>query len=90
MVLVEKSLSGVQGIHSQGSRRVHASDSAETSGVSRAASTPEMIMICTDCKGQDDACLRCDGYGVLCDVCGESPDACQCADGEEGELEDTD
>lgn len=54
-------------------------------------------MICPDCRGvcYDGAegqpmCFRCDGHGVLCDVCGESPDACQCADGEEGELEDTD
>lgn len=41
-------------------------------------------MECPDCNGLGEGgvderpCFRCDGAGELCDVCGESPDACIC------------
>jgi hypothetical protein len=28
-------------------------------------------MICPDCSSEDPDCLRCDGTGSVCDVCGE-------------------
>lgn len=31
-------------------------------------------MECPDCHGNDDECLRCEGIGTLCDVCGEASD----------------
>jgi hypothetical protein len=32
-------------------------------------------MICPDCGGEDEGCLRCNGSGTVCDVCGEATEA---------------
>jgi hypothetical protein len=29
-------------------------------------------MICPDCNGEDPECLKCEGCGSVCDVCGEA------------------
>jgi hypothetical protein len=34
-------------------------------------------------------CLRCDGTGQVCDVCGESEAACTCNEEENGEVVNT-
>lgn len=28
-------------------------------------------MFCPDCQDSDTPCLACDGYGHICDICGE-------------------
>lgn len=40
----------------------------------------QQLSDCPDCYGQEtsEGCLRCDGTGTICGVCGESLDVCGC------------
>jgi hypothetical protein len=54
-------------------------------------------MICPRCLGTGmilrltgdvDDCPKCGMSGVICDTCRKAPDHCECADGEDGEIEE--
>jgi len=45
-------------------------------------------MICPHCHDSGRPCRACDGEGVLCDVCGESPLACECVEGPTLDVDD--
>lgn len=49
-------------------------------------------MECPDCEGKDKKCIRCNGSGYICNVCGEATDDGSdiCDECEEEEDDDED